>query len=102
MLLSKSMLDLGTSGHPVTDTSATGASSIPPHPLGLKPLGNKYFAGGNDARECIGALRALPDEMLILLVEYLDCRSLRRLGYACRFLYALSLSDDLWKSIFLE
>ena len=102
MLLSQSTLDLGTNGHPACDTSSGTVSAIPPHPLGLKPLGNKYFASGNDARESLGPLQALPDEMLMVLLEYLDCRALRRLGYTCRFLYAFSLSDDLWKSIFLE
>jgi hypothetical protein len=40
--------------------------------------------------------------MLVHLLEYLDERSLRTLGYTCRFLFAICGSDDLWKSLFLE
>ncbi|KAK0731596.1 Clavaminate synthase-like protein [Lasiosphaeris hirsuta] len=77
-------------------------SSIPTHPLGIKPLGNKYFASGKDARRSLGTLQVLPDEMLMQLLEYLGQRTLRLLGYSCRFLFASCISDDLWKSIFLE
>ena len=86
----------------MTEVSETGSTSIPPHPLGLKPLGNKFFSSGNDARDSLGSIQALPDEMLMQLLEYLDSRSLRLLGYTCMFLYAFSLLDDLWKAIFLE
>ncbi|KAL2136030.1 hypothetical protein VTI74DRAFT_5766 [Chaetomium olivicolor] len=92
--------------HPVTqigvlDEPSLGPS-IPPHPLGIKPLGNKYFSSVGDARKCMGALQGLPDEMLIQLLEYLDPRSLRLLGYTCKFLFACCMSDDVWKTIFLE
>ncbi len=92
--------------HPVTghvshdDFNAT--SSIPPHPLGVKPLGNKYFSDGGDARRFLGTLQVLPDEMLMQLLEFLDERTLRLLGYTCRFLFACSMSDDIWKTVFLE
>ncbi|KAL2022819.1 hypothetical protein VTK56DRAFT_4635 [Thermocarpiscus australiensis] len=78
------------------------SSSVPPHPLGIKPLGNKYFSNGKDARKSLGTLQVLPDEMLMQLLEFLDKRSLRLLGYTCRFLYACCMSDDVWKTIFLE
>lgn len=36
----------------------------PVHPLGIKPLGNKLLSNETtDAREAIGAFRALPDGM---------------------------------------
>ena len=94
----------GNGSHRVTDDDASTAveSSVPTHPLGIKPLGNKYFHTGNDARVNLGYLQVLPDEMLVQLPEYLDKRTLRLLGYACKFLYAHCSSDDLWKSIFLE
>jgi len=82
--------------------SVEAESSIPSHPLGIKPLGNKYFHDGRDAREFLGNLQVLPDELLAQLFEFLDPRSLRLLGYTCRFLFAFCLSDDLWKTIFLE
>lgn len=84
------------------DATTAVESSVPTHPLGIKPLGNKYFHTGNDARVSLGDLQVLPDEMLAQLFEYLDKRTLRLLGYACKFLYAHCSYDDLWKTIFLE
>ncbi|KAH8890976.1 Clavaminate synthase-like protein [Thozetella sp. PMI_491] len=77
-------------------------SSIPSHPLGIKPLGNQYLVDGPNARHHIGSFQALPDELLSQLLEFLDQRSLRVLGYTCRFLYAHSVSEELWKALFLE
>ncbi|KAK3394706.1 Clavaminate synthase-like protein [Podospora didyma] len=88
----------------MTDTPDPLAAgpSVPPHPLGIKPLGNKYFHNGKNARDHLGSLQVLPDEMLMQLLEFLDQHALRLLGYTCRFLFAHCISDDLWKSIFLE
>ncbi|KAL2170047.1 hypothetical protein VTG60DRAFT_5319 [Thermothelomyces hinnuleus] len=85
-----------------SEDDSTIDSSIPPHPLGIKPLGNKYFSASADARMSIGALQALPDEVLMQLLEYMDARTLRMLGYACKFLFACCMADDVWKTIFLE
>ncbi len=82
------------------DTSSSD-SSIPSHPLGIKPLGNQYLSDGVKARQSIGTVQVLPDEVLSQLLEYLDQRALRLLGYTCRFLYAHSVSDELWKALFL-
>lgn len=41
-------------------------------------------------------------EVITQLLEYLDQKSLRTLGYTSRFLYAFSLSEDLWKTLFLK
>ncbi|KAK4105489.1 Clavaminate synthase-like protein [Parathielavia hyrcaniae] len=83
------------------DDSSFGPS-IPSHPLGIKPLGNKYFAGGTDARKSIGSLQALPDEMFMQLLEYVDGRTLRLLGYTCKYLFACCTADDVWKTGFLQ
>ncbi|KAI1185686.1 F-box domain-containing protein [Nemania serpens] len=76
--------------------------SIPIHPMGIKPLGNLYFAHGPDARHNIGVVGQLPDEMILHLLEYLDATSLRKLASTCRFLYAFGQLDDLWKTLFIE
>lgn len=76
--------------------------ALPPHPLGVLPLGNKYFGSGGDARKSSGVFQVLPDEVLMQFLEFLDQRSLRLLGNTCRFLYANCFHDDLWKTIFLE
>ncbi|KAF3762430.1 hypothetical protein M406DRAFT_99040 [Cryphonectria parasitica EP155] len=74
----------------------------PIHPLGIKPSGNKLLAPGTtDAREAIGTFQALPDEVLAQFLEYLDKKSLRQLGCCSKFLYAFSISEELWKTLFL-
>ncbi|KAI1178829.1 hypothetical protein F4777DRAFT_536916 [Nemania sp. FL0916] len=78
------------------------ADSIPIHPMGIKPLGNQYFAQGPNARQYTGAFGQLPDEMILNLLEYFDAVSLRKLACTCRFLYAFGQLDDLWKTFFLE
>jgi hypothetical protein len=77
-------------------------SRIPSHPLGVKPLGNQFLSGVTSAREHVGTFQILPDEVQSQLLEYLDQRSLRTLGYTCRFLFAFCYSDELWKALFLE
>ncbi|KAH8194457.1 hypothetical protein TruAng_011380 [Truncatella angustata] len=96
--------DIRPNGVASIDGSAVESSieSIPAHPLGVKPLGNQYFAPGPLARHAIGFWRGLPDELIIQLLEYLDQESLKNLGSTCRFLYASCQLDELWKPLFLE
>lgn len=75
--------------------------SIPLHPLGVKPSGNQYTATSN-ARHRIGHFQMLPDEIMAVFLEYLDSHKLRLLGSTCKFLYAFSRSEDLWKALFVE
>lgn len=75
---------------------------VPPHPLGIKPLGNKYLDSGIDAKTSSGLFQALPDELLMHMFEGFDRDSLRALGSTCRFLYAFCTFDELWKSLALE
>lgn len=91
----------GSSGTLDSDGLDT-VDSIPTHPMGIKPLGNQYFANGSNARQNTGTVGQLPDEMILHLLEYLDAPSLRKLASTCRFLYAFGQLDDLWKSLFLE
>ncbi|KAK1711086.1 F-box domain-containing protein [Colletotrichum lupini] len=84
------------------ENAVTSTESIPTHPLGVKPLGNQYLSDRPNARKHIGYLKILPDEALMLLLEYLDEDRLRKLGYTSRFLYAFCRSDDLWKTLFLQ
>ncbi|KAI0482829.1 Clavaminate synthase-like protein [Xylariaceae sp. FL0804] len=84
------------------DHQEARSMAVPVHPMGVKPLGNRFFASGPSARESLGFLGRLPDEMIQQLLEILDAQSLLRIGSACRFLYAFSQLDDLWKALFLE
>lgn len=95
-----------TNGHgydskPLADAVMT-SESIPTHPLGVKPLGNQYLLDRPNARKHIGVFTTLPDEALMILLEYLDQSNLRNLGYTSKFLYAFCQSDELWKALFLE
>jgi hypothetical protein len=75
--------------------------SIPHHPLGIKPSGYQYTAK-NNSKAFTGNFRIFPDEVLALLLEYLDAPSLCTLGSTSKCLYAFCRSDDLWKSLFIE
>lgn len=85
----------------IDDEESSAAVSIPPHPLGVKPSGNAYTATRN-ARYAIGPLQILPDEVLAIFLESLDARLLRLLGATCKFLYAFTRSEELWKPLFIE
>ncbi|KAM0400170.1 hypothetical protein ACHAPZ_006331 [Fusarium culmorum] len=82
--------------------STLQSDSIPPHPLGLKPLGNQYLFTGRNARRSIGAWRLLPDEVVSLVFEQFDAEALLKLGHTCKFFYAFCHSDEFWKPIFLQ
>ncbi|KAI0140951.1 Clavaminate synthase-like protein [Hypoxylon sp. NC0597] len=109
MLLAKDINRGGVSGNatanggeleaPIAEMSS---NSIPVHPLGVKPLGNQYLVSGPTARQSLGSLGPLPDEMILQILEYLDILSLKNAGLTCRFLYAFCQLDELWKTLFLE
>lgn len=70
-----------------------------PHPLGVKPSGNALAAGKNSAAN-MGVFGGLPDETVLVLLEWLDSRSLLSLGASSRSLYAYTTFDQLWKDLF--
>lgn len=49
-----------------------------------------------------GSFAALPDELLIQVLESLDAASLKWLGCACKALYAFSRLEELWKTLCIE
>lgn len=103
-LPSASSLAVG-SGHTFVSAVADidlDVHAIPTHPLGIKPLGNQYLASGPTARQSLGPMGILPDELILHLAEYFDAHSLRGLASTCRFLFGFGQLDDLWKSLFLE
>lgn len=70
------------------------------HPLGVKPSGNSLAASENSAGN-MGLFGRLPDETVLVLLEWLDSKSLLRIGASCRGLYAYSTCDQLWKDLFI-
>lgn len=91
------------SEEPVTRGSEAVASvsSVPPHPLGLRPSGNAYTAT-RDIKAFTGHLARLPDELLLQLLEVLDPVDLVKLGASCKALHAFCSAEDLWKTLFIE
>ncbi|KAI0008519.1 Clavaminate synthase-like protein [Xylariaceae sp. FL0662B] len=110
MLLTTDVCRAGISGNPTTrddseidvQNTRSISDSIPIHPIGVKPLGNQYFVSGPTARQSLGHIGQLPDEMILNLLEYFDAQSLEAIGATCRFLYAFTQLDELWKTLFLE
>jgi len=70
------------------------------HPLGVKPSGNSLAASENSAGN-MGLFGGLPDETILVLLEWLDSKSLLRIGASCKGLYAYSTCDQLWKDLFI-
>lgn len=76
-----------------------GRDAIPGHPLGVKPSGNALLAAEN-LRDAIGTFGILPDELILILLEFLDGPSLLRIGRTCKAFYAFTRAEDLWKNLF--
>ena len=76
-------------------------TSIPQHPLSIKPLGNAY-ASDRDLRTASGLFYWLPEETLMYILEQLDAESLVALGATCKALYAFTRADELWKAIYVS
>lgn len=70
------------------------------HPLGVRPRGNA-LAAHKTFLPNMGVLGGLPDETILMLLEWLDSKSLLNLGASCRALYAYTTSDQLWKDLFI-
>lgn len=88
-------------GESLTHEVDAPVTAIPSHPLGVKPSGNAYTASSN-ARDATGPFQILPDEILFILLEYFQPDLLLRLGATCKFLYAFTRSEELWKTLFIE
>lgn len=77
------------------------AETLPLHPLGIKPSGNQYTSSTN-AKYSMGTFGHLPDEMIVVLLEFMDSKKLRMLGATCRAMYAFCAAEELWKQLFIE
>jgi hypothetical protein len=74
---------------------------IPSHPLEVKPTGNAYSSEIN-SKASAGFFARLPDELLLQFLEALSAQELLDLGASCRFLYAFTHYDELWRALFVE
>lgn len=87
--------------HPPAEEADLRIEAIPSHPLGVKPSGNALLATWS-LRDALGSLRQLPDELVILLLEWLDGPSLLHIGRTCKALYAFTRAEELWKALFVR
>jgi hypothetical protein len=86
--------------YPPASDGQRGDEAIPSHPLGVKPSGNALLATWS-LRDAIGTFRLLPDELILLLLEYLDGSSLLGIGRTCKAFYAFTRAEELWKALFV-
>ncbi|KAF0895666.1 hypothetical protein E2562_014285 [Oryza meyeriana var. granulata] len=73
----------------------------------VQPLGNLLLAaagptGGNLRDAGLGALRPLPDDVLLDVLCLLAARDLARLSAASRALYVVASHDPLWRALVLD
>ena len=94
-----------TSQHPadpddsLQDQEDISCDAIPGHPLGVKPSGNALLAAEN-LRDAIGTFKTLPDDLILILLEFLDGPDLLRIGRTCKAFYAFTRAEELWKALF--
>lgn len=96
--LKRQRLEAAKTGEKSSDPDAT---FVRRHPLGVRPSGNALTAERN-AKQACGLFAALPDELLMSLLESLQARDLLRLGATCRGLHAFTRSEELWRALFVE
>jgi hypothetical protein len=70
------------------------------HPLGVKPSGNALAAQDNSSGN-MGVFGGLPDETVLVILEWLDSKGLLNLGASCKGLFAYTTGDQLWKDLFI-
>ncbi|GAM82755.1 hypothetical protein ANO11243_007410 [Dothideomycetidae sp. 11243] len=71
------------------------------HPLGVRPAGNAYLADSN-LKAAMGGFGLIPDELIAMMLEFLDAPALLRLGGTCRALHAFIRNDEIWRTLFTE
>lgn len=86
--------------YPPAQDGELGGEAIPSHPLGVKPSGNALLASWS-LRQALGTFSRLPDELILLLLEWLDGASLLRIGRTCKAFYAFTRAEELWKALFV-
>lgn len=87
--------------HPPVEESDLGVEAIPSHPLGVKPSGNALLATWS-LRDALGSFTQLPDELILLLLEWLEGTSLLHIGRTCKAFYAFTRAEELWKALFVR
>lgn len=77
-------------------------AAIHTHPLGVRPSGNRLTIAVRDVRAHMGSFSRVPDEVLHLVLEWLDMSTLLKVGSTCKALFAFASNEELWRSIFIR
>ena len=80
--------------------NSNGFNELLRHPLGVRPSGNALTCDQN-LQDAMGSWNRLPDATILLLLEWLDAKSLADLGNTCRAFFAYSTYDQLWRDLAL-
>lgn len=88
---------------PVDDVTARDEreTGVKPHPLRIRPSGNAYTSSSN-LKAASGFFKTLEDELLLQLLESLSPQDLVNLGSSCKFFYAFTRHDELWRDLFIR
>ncbi|CCG81004.1 putative F-box and JmjC domain protein [Taphrina deformans PYCC 5710] len=73
---------------------------VAPHPNGIKPSGNHAMTARKSGYKP-DRLGQLPDEVLFMILQLLDMSDLVSLSHTCTRLYGFSLSEELWKDLYV-
>ena len=88
----------------IDECDSSDAHVVLPHPQFVRPLGSLMLAadGANLRDTSLGALVALPDELLLRVLGMGGAPALARCACASRGLRVLAYHDELWKQYLLE
>ena len=84
---------------------AASGVAAPPHPHGVRPIGQQMLndePNPRDAPHALGVLRALPDEVLLGILGCCDGATLARCAAASRVLRTFCLAEPLWRALYLD
>ncbi len=77
------------------------STTVPCHPLGIRPAGNSFTASV-DSRVGMGSFSRLPEDLLLSFLEILGALDLLRLGQTCKALFAFTRAEELWKTLYVR
>ncbi|ODV62613.1 Clavaminate synthase-like protein, partial [Ascoidea rubescens DSM 1968] len=90
------------------------SSSIKPHPLNVKPSGNKFFLEispdqrykqkiTEKRKKQLGYLVSFPDDLIFKILSYVNSpKDLLTLSHVSKIIYCYCSNEELWKNIYLK
>eukprot|EP01038_Epipyxis_sp_PR26KG_P016155 gene16155-21960_t len=82
------------------------SSSLQPHPYGVLPTGNSFFALSNQLIVRANGLgvnfKILTDELITEIISFLNGKSVCNLSLTSRYLYVCSHHSDIWRDLVIR